>query len=125
MGFKGQLKGVVNFSNRLAKTIDNTRIQSAKALNAEGKIELKEMQRRTPVETGELVDSSDMTEATPKDLSVSFHYDAEHAVVVHEDLDAFHQVGQAKYMESVLNESSPHIVKRVAKRIDMERAAKG
>jgi len=42
---------------------------------------------------------------------------AAYAVYVHEDLDAHHPVGQAKFLESTLTESAPHMPARVAANI--------
>ena len=39
-------------------------------------------------------------------------------VTVHENLDAFHRVGQAKFLESVLVESRPYLAARVARRMN-------
>ena len=38
----------------------------------------------------------------------------DYAIVQHERLDYFHTVGQAKYLESVLNESHPYMAGRIA-----------
>jgi hypothetical protein len=40
-------------------------------------------------------------------------------MIVHEDLDAFHKVGQAKYLESVIMESRGFIGARVARRLNI------
>jgi hypothetical protein len=48
----------------------------------------------------------------------------DYALIVHEDLEAFHRVGQAKYIESVLNESKRSMPARIAKRIDLKKVVK-
>jgi hypothetical protein len=48
---------------------------------------------------------------------------APYALYVHEDLEAFHRTGQAKYIESVILESRPFILQRVAARVELNRAA--
>jgi hypothetical protein len=50
---------------------------------------------------------------------------APYAIYVHEDLDAFHKVGQAKYLESVILESRAFMAARVAKRVDLRLAMSG
>lgn len=45
----------------------------------------------------------------------------DYALYVHEDLEAHHPVGQAKYLEQPLMESSPHMAARIARRVDMNR----
>ena len=44
---------------------------------------------------------------------------ASYAIYVHEDLDAWHDVGQAKFLESTINESKPFMARRVGKRIKL------
>lgn len=80
------------------------------------RIEGKEMDKRTPVDTGELIESRFEGEPVVNGDTIEavMGYTAEHAEIVHEDLEAHHSVGQAKYMESVLNESGPHFLERVA-----------
>lgn len=46
---------------------------------------------------------------------------APYAIYVHEDLEAFHKVGQAKFLESVILESRPHMGARVARRIQINK----
>jgi hypothetical protein len=48
---------------------------------------------------------------------------APYALYVHEDLEAFHRTGQAKYIESVILESAPYMMSRVAARVQLNRAA--
>lgn len=47
---------------------------------------------------------------------------APYALYVHEDLEAFHATGQAKFIESVILESRPFMASRVAKRIELNKA---
>jgi hypothetical protein len=83
------------------------------------RIEMREMKKRTPVETGELKDSGFEGEPVVHGdiIEAVMGFTAPHAFVVHEDLEAFHAIGEAKYMESVLNESGPHFLNRVVEDI--------
>ena len=45
---------------------------------------------------------------------------ADYVVVQHEDLELIHPVGQAKFLESTMDESGPHMAGRVGRRIDLE-----
>ena len=47
---------------------------------------------------------------------------APYALYVHEDLEAFHATGEAKFIESVILESRPFMASRVAKRIELNKA---
>jgi hypothetical protein len=98
----------------------------AKAGLVEMGIELKEVQRRTPVLTGKLRDSEHLEGPTfegARELRIRIIIvcggpDIPYAWHVHEDLEAFHRVGQAKFLESVLRESSQYISARIARRVD-------
>jgi hypothetical protein len=46
---------------------------------------------------------------------------APYAIYVHENPDAIHPVGQWKFMESVIDESRPHMAERLAARIHFNR----
>jgi hypothetical protein len=96
------------------------------ALRAEAEIEMTEAKKRTPVKTGALRGSGHVTgpERSWRDIAVVLSFGgpaAPYAVRVHEDLTAFHRVGQAKFLESVLRESEPYMAARVAHRIDLMR----
>lgn len=88
--------------------------------------EMAEAKRRVPVDTGALASSGYVTEPREagNDVNIGLGFGgpaAPYALVVHEDLSAFHEVGQAKYLESTLVESAPYIAQRVARRINAMR----
>lgn len=117
--------GLESVLSRLRSVADRVPHVAAEALRAEAEIEMTEAKRRTPVDTGALRASGHVSdpEIDGKNISVSLGFGgpaADYAFYVHEDLDAFHPVGQAKYLESVLDESRPHLAKRVASRIDLQ-----
>jgi hypothetical protein len=96
------------------------------AMKVECEIELTEMKRRTPVDEGSLR-ASEHLEGPEGEAGGTFEVRwsaggpaAPYAIHVHENLDAHHPVGQAKFMESVLLESLPHMGKRIGKRIGLE-----
>lgn len=85
-------------------------------------IELVECIKRTPRDTGALRASEHVTmpEIHGNRIRVAIIAggpDAPYAVEVHENLDTFHPIGEAKFIESVLNESGPHMAERIARRI--------
>jgi hypothetical protein len=106
----------------------------ASGLYAEAQIEVTEMKRRTPVDTTE-------DAPHPGNLRNSIHAEepayagktvyvliatgaqAPYAIWVHENPDAFHPIGQWKYMESVINEARAYIAARIAKRIHLDKIA--
>ena len=108
---------------RLAEAIPN---EVGRALYEEAQVERTESMRRTPVDTGALRSSHDVTkpDIRGRQISVSITVGgvaAPYAVIVHEDLYATHPVGQAKFLESTVLESAPHLAARVARRISLER----
>ena len=102
------------------------------ALYQEAQIEVTEMKKRTPVDTrpnaphpGNLRNSIHVLrpEQKGKTMSVEIATGAEapYAIYVHENPDAFHPIGEWKFMESVLNESRPFMGERIARRIHFSR----
>ena len=84
--------------------------------------EMTEAKRRTPVDTGELRASGHVTMGETENGGVRAELAfggpaAPYALTVHEDLEAFHKVGQAKFLESVLNESARYFLARVGAKI--------
>jgi hypothetical protein len=101
-----------------------------RALYEETQIEEKEVVRRTPKETGDLRSTVHIVGPiregrTVYCLILAGGPDAPYAFIVHEDLDAHHDVGQAKYIESVLMESRSFMGVRVMNRIELYRVIEG
>lgn len=97
------------------------------ALFQEAQIEATEAKKRTPVDTGAL--RASITVNPPKREGRRVFVEivgggptAPYGLIVHEDLEAFHKVGEAKFIERTLDESAPFMADRVAKRIDLNRA---
>ena len=99
-----------------------------RALKEELEIERTESMRRTPVDTGALRASHRVTtESSGRDISGTIAVGgpaAPYAVEVHENLHALHTVGQAKFLESTIDEARPHLARRIATRIDLEAEAR-
>lgn len=96
--------------------------QIAAALYVECQIEATESKKRTPVDSGNLRASTMVTDPviTKDGISCSIVVGgvaAPYAVYVHENLEALHDVGQAKFLESTLLESRQFMAARVAKRV--------
>lgn len=100
-------------------------VQAEAALRQECEIEMAEAKNRTPVDTGALRASGRVeTERTSNYVRATLSFggaSAPYALKVHEDLDAYHDDGQAKYLESVLQESAPFMAARVARRLQVEK----
>jgi hypothetical protein len=96
------------------------------ALRQETEVEATECKKRCPVRFGTL--RGTIHASGPEQQGMMIYCEisaggpaAPYALIVHEDLSAHHDVGQAKYIESVVFESAPYIMARVAKRIDFNK----
>jgi hypothetical protein len=83
----------------------------------------------TPVETGALRSTEHVVgpEIRGNQIDVSIVAGgpvAEHAYIVHEDPDAYHPIGDWKYIERPLAEWSPHMGGHIARRIDLNKVVR-
>lgn len=69
---------------------------------------------RVPVDTGELKGSGSVV---VEGLEGAVTYSAEHAVVVHENLEAQHPDGQVKFLEAALQEEQDELLAAIAERL--------
>lgn len=120
--------GVEAILRKLARAPEAFLGLAESAVRAELDIEATESQRRTPVLTGALRASHLVSvEATRRDVTGRISVGgvaAPYALYVHENLEAHHNVGQAKFLESTLAESKPFLAARIAKRIPLSEVAR-
>jgi hypothetical protein len=122
---KFTLKGTAAMQKKFSKIAKESPNEFLLAGLEEMKIERAEMQRRTPVDQGILRDSLTVEGANRRHtVSISVTTDVPYAPYVHENLEAFHEIGEAKFIESVLDESAPHLLKRIGRRIDLKKLAR-
>jgi HK97 gp10 family phage protein len=119
------MKGVREMIANMERLARDTRRAKQRALTKFANIEMTEMKKRTPVATGTLRDSGIVDPPTwngdTVTVTLGFGGAAEqYAIYVHEDLEAFHPVGQAKFVESVLNESERYFESRIRDDIKSE-----
>jgi hypothetical protein len=125
-GGKQMVKGVTDVAKAFPDRV-------MMALHQEAQIEVVEMKRRCPVDVSE-------NAPHPGNLRASIHAEkpiakgrtltqtfatgiqAPYAVYVHEDPDAFHKVGEWKFIEGPLLESVPWFASRIAKRINFDQS---
>lgn len=107
--------GVKEMKAKMALLGMQFRQSVTRAVTNFGIIEMNEMQERVPMDTGELSNSGFVgkPEIKGNHVTLQLGFTAPHAMVVHEDLEAKHTNGEAKYLESVLNESEPFFADRV------------
>lgn len=72
---------------------------------------LEKSNELVPVDTGALRSSGKVVVTKP--LQTSIIYDSEYATVVHEDLEKYHPIGQAKFLETAILNESNIIIKKI------------
>lgn len=120
------LSGVRGFKERIRAVRDKWPDRFAEAMGVEGEIEVTEIKRRTPVDRGPLRASVHGEGPFREGRRIWYKIvaggpSAPYAIFVHEDLEAFHPVGQAKFIESVVLESRAYFLQRVARRAELRR----
>lgn len=136
MRLSGGMRGHKEVVSMLKKIAGRFPDRVAAAIYQEAQIEMTESKRRCPVSPlpaprgvvpGTLRDSGQVgrPERQGNNISVTLGYGGaaeDYAVVQHENLDFHHTTGEAKFLESVLNESRPYMAGRIARRVDLNKA---
>lgn len=99
-------------------------------------VEKAESQRRIPVDTGTAQDTAEVVGPviTPGRIEAAVAYGrdptvmnpkggavSDYIIPLHEDLDAYHPNGEAKFLESVMNEAEPYLLPRIARRAGVDK----
>ena len=119
-----KLTGTTEMTRKLQEIRQRYPKVIANAMYQEAQIEMTESKRRVPVDTGTLRASGTVGRPVIRGevINVTLSYGGaakDYAIIQHERLDFFHEVGEAKFLESVLNESAPHMNARLARRINL------
>ena len=117
-----ELRGVAEMAAKVRAISAKYPDDVARALYREAQIEMTEAKRQTPVDTGVLRASGHVQDPihAGKHISVTLAFGGAaetYALIVHEDLEAFHRIGNAKFLEGPLKQSAPYMAARVAARI--------
>jgi len=116
-----KLRGLDEMTANLKRIGASAHEQTKTALEAEATRLLDEAKSRTPVDTGALRDSGRVTlveSGTTVKATISFGDEAvDYAVEVHENLEAHHETGEAKFLEKTMNEESVNVAANLAKGI--------
>jgi hypothetical protein len=127
------MRGAAEMLATLRKIAEKFPDRVGAALYQEAQIEMTEAKRRTPVDItpdaphpGQLRASGHVAPPVRRgrNISVTLSFGGaaqDYAIYVHENPDAFHPVGQWKFLESVLNESRSYMAVRIARRVDLNR----
>jgi hypothetical protein len=121
-GIDIQIKGLRDLTRNLQRVGRDLVASAGPALYEEAQVEKLESMRRTPVDTGALRASHDVSQPQTqgRDVSVTISVggpSAPYAEVVHENMEALHATGQAKFLESTVREAVPHLAARIARRM--------
>lgn len=127
---RATLRGAREFERRLRRLAEAGPLarEAAKALYTEAELVMTEAKTRTPVRTGALRASGLVEPPSVQSGQVEVRFGfggpaAPYAVVQHERLDYRHPVGQAKFLESALQEALPRI-QRASGRVVSSRIAR-
>lgn len=121
-----KIDGLDRLERQLNKLAQGMGESAGNALRAEAEVEMTEAKRLTPVLTGALRGSGHVTgpDWRGRTITVTMGFGgpaAPYAVYVHQDEEAFHRNGQAKFLEEPLLQAAPHLPRRVAARMSMTR----
>lgn len=108
------LEGLERVFANLNREVSKVKGRTVAGLLAGGLIIQAEAQRRTPVDTGNLKGSAYTRKAPDDGKAVEVGFGAAYAIYVHEDLQAFHDDGEAKYLENAAVEKGPEAIAAVA-----------
>jgi hypothetical protein len=110
-----KVTGAPEVMKRLREAQESIPDALAAALYTEGFATDAEMVRRIPVDTGRLRASHYVAPPTgSRNPVVQVGVGTKYAIPVHERTEVHHEVGQAKYLESVLNERRSGYARRLA-----------
>lgn len=100
------LEGFDEVLNNLNEIDNNVEARGMEQLEAAAEVILTRAQQLTPVDTGRLR-ASGYTKRRGTKVEIGFK--APYSLYVHERTDLHHTNGQAKFLETAMNELAPHI----------------
>ena len=109
------LKGTKTVLANLGKQLKSIKGKTSKGLNVAAALVKARSISKTPVDTGNLKSSHYINFATPEHLGIEVGCTAYYAIYVHENLEAAHPTGQAKFLQAAIEESQYDIVEVVKK----------
>lgn len=121
--FSFEVRGLVQMEQALRRIQNQFKDEIPRALREEGeRIMTISKQEFVPVDTGNLRASGTVSDArrVGRDVVVDLFFGgpaAPYALEVHENVDAGHRVGSAKYLEIPLNAAIPGMLNRISRRL--------
>jgi len=101
--------------NNLNRQIGNIKQRSSAGLLAAGLLVQRGAQKKVPVLTGNLKGSAYTRKVSAHEPAVEVGFTAAYAIYVHENLEAHHDNGEAKFLERSLNENRREILALIAR----------
>ena len=111
--------GLDRVLQNLNKQIGQIQGANEQGLRAAALVVQREAQKKTPVDTGNLKNSAYTDSEGGKHPAAVIGYQAAYAPFVHEDLEARHTNGEAKFLEKALNENQGRILKIVQRHAEI------
>jgi len=120
------IKGVVQVTEQVRRMINNSPDEFGRALMIETKVEAKECAKRAPKDSGDLredihAEGPERVGNRIKSYVRTSEKTAHYALIQHEDLELYHDDGEAKFIERPLTESAPYMAERIAAHINLDR----
>ena len=104
-------EGLRTVQGNLARAIQQIEGRTAKGVLKAALLVARDAKIKTPVETGNLRNSQMVTsENRVGEPSAAIAYQAAYAPFVHERMEPVHPVGQAKFLESALDENAQRVL---------------
>ena len=108
------------FNKRLVKAVAKMKKGARNGIKLGAALIKAESQRRTPVDTGNLKAGHYTTFQTNGGLiSAEVGTTAEYAIYVHEDLEANHKVGEAKFLENAIEAKRNEVAKVIKNQLSL------
>ena len=133
LNFNFQVTGIDAVQKKLNDFIKDYPNEVATALMIEAETIMTESKKLVPVDTGTLKTSGfvEKPKISVKNITIKLGYggaatkinpetgepSSDYAVYVHENLLAFHKIGQPKFLEDPLHRRQPDILKRIVARV--------
>lgn len=114
MATRVAVEGLDKVMRNLNKEVTKIKGRTIAGLLAGGLIIQAEAQRRVPVDTGNLKGSAFTRKAHDNPKAVVVGFGASYAIYVHEDLQAFHDDGEAKYLENAIVAKQSEVIDAIA-----------
>jgi hypothetical protein len=119
MKVRFKLRGAPDMQRRLKQIQLATLADAERATREAAEREiLQRAQANAPVLSGDLRDSAEVNiERNDQRIRASVTFGAPYALIVHEDLDAIHAVGGAKFLERAISDAADEVITNIGARM--------